>query len=78
MKRQLPTLRFEEGVIAAVVVDPDPEEESEDEEAVDDGASGEIHVCRRQNRPAQSFSARLGQRWAGMGRGKAESCVMKL
>ena len=45
VKRQLPALGIEERLIAAVVVDPDPKEESEDEEAIDDSASSEVHVC---------------------------------
>jgi hypothetical protein len=75
MKRQFPPLCFEERMIAPIIIDPHPEEEREDEETVDNGAEGEIHVSKTAANASLGFFApvRQGQSWAGIGKRKAES-----
>jgi hypothetical protein len=66
VKGQLPAFRLKECVIAAIIVDPDPEKKREDEQAVDGSTDGKVHVPERRETPARSLgsapaSATLGR-----------------
>jgi hypothetical protein len=46
MERRLAPLGFKPGVVAAIVIDPQPEEKAGDQKAIGQGGGDEVHLLR--------------------------------